>query len=131
MATIQQDWRRILYREFEFLGTLPEGDITRPTLIYWAREIQELLVSGGDPISSVFESSLWGYAQAYREFTGDLPMTLDTSEIEYVRGRSGILGSFYNDQDEFICVSFMDIWNLYDPSFCYWLYQGNFGPPAF
>jgi hypothetical protein len=123
------NWQEYVYSNFGFLREVQ--DFSRESMILIARQIQDIVDDDPTfPIFSVYESSIWGLAQAYREFVGDHPSTLSDSDLQYVRHRGGILGMHYDSQDVLTVISFRDLLDAYDPSFSYWLEDGHFGPPA-
>lgn len=126
---IHTEWRRFLNTRFEFIAQ--NESFSRETLIQIARGIQVAVDDDPEnPITSVYESSIWGIAQAYLVYTQQVLFTLPGDDLVYIRQRSGILGMWYDDTEDLSVVSYRDLLDTYDPGFGFWLEGGHFGPPA-
>lgn len=127
---LTSNWQQVVYRNFRFIREMREFD--RPDLLQMVQQIQYILDTEDDePIQSVYESSLWGLCQAYREFTGNLPRSMSETEFDYIRRRGGMLGMYFDENDNIISVSLSEVLSHFDPAFGVWLSQNQYGPPAF
>lgn len=123
------DWSLHLHRNFRFIA---EYEIfSREELVEIARGIQAVVDDQPEsPITSVYESSIWGIAEAYLSYTQSIQRIISDSDRSYIRSRRGILGTYYQDNDQLTVVSYRDLLDVFDPGFSYWLGVGHFGPPA-
>jgi len=78
-------------------------------------------------VTEVYQSSVWAICHAYIDYRLGTSF-LSTEELEYTRGRSGVIGVSATDENVQIATLRFFL-EEYDPGFAFFLSEHN-GPPA-
>ena len=109
-------WENILYPEFHWIATditAQDRQNTSAILSIVDRIIETVDDDPMDPVTSVFQSSVWAVCMAYKDFKTGIRV-LSEPEFQYASNRGGIIGLNLNDH------SFLSVRKLLvtlDPSF--------------
>lgn len=119
---LDDQWFRCLCHKFLWLKDHREN----PDLL----EIVQFILNSDDyrNVTEVYESSIWAVCHAYKDYKLGIHF-LSPYELEYTRGRRGIIGTLVVNNGEVKIVSIRDFLEAYDYGFKLFMI-GQRKPPA-